>query len=245
MIAAASDRSAGSSCRPLSDVIGLTTENAFASARFFGIEFVHGDEDGADGDDLVERTGKRTVDGVIDQPVGGTAQRDAARDFGVDRIQRQCTQNHADDGEDAEKVFGISADDTNVSSGQIDALKYKQVCIKLMEKFPKALKVIITLRGSVNADNNTWSGVLYDGKTLFRAPEYQITDIVDRVGGGDSFMGGLIYGLVTWTGDDQKALSFAVAASCLKHTIHGDYNMVSVAEVEQLMKGDASGRVVR
>ena len=147
--------------------------------------------------------------------------------------------------EDAEKVFGISAEDTNVSSGQIDALKYEQVCIKLMEKFPKAAKVIITLRGSINADINTWSGVLYDGKTLSRAPEYQITDIVDRVGGGDSFMGGLIYGLVTWPGDDQKALNFAVAASCLKHTIHGDYNMVTVAEVEQLMKGDASGRVVR
>jgi 2-dehydro-3-deoxygluconokinase len=147
--------------------------------------------------------------------------------------------------EDAEKVFGISAENTNVSAGQIDALKYQQVCVRLMEKFPKARKVIITLRGSINADYNNWSGVLYDGKTLFKAPEYQITDIVDRVGGGDSFMGGLIYGLVTWPGDDQKALNFAVAASCLKHTIHGDYNMVSVAEVEQLMKGDASGRVVR
>ncbi|MGE5406627.1 MAG: PfkB family carbohydrate kinase, partial [Methanosarcina sp.] len=94
-------------------------------------------------------------------------------------------------------------------------------------------------------DHNTWSGVLYDGKTLFTAPEYQITHIVDRVGGGDSFMGGLIYGLLTFTGDDQKALNFAVAASCLKHTIPGDFNLVSVAEVEQLMKGDGSGRVVR
>jgi 2-dehydro-3-deoxygluconokinase len=147
--------------------------------------------------------------------------------------------------EDAEKVFGIKAEDTNVSSGQIDSSKYEQVCVSLMEKFPKARKVIITLRGSINADHNTWSGVLYDGNMLFKAPEYQITDIVDRVGGGDSFMGGLIYGLVTWPGDDQKALNFAVAASCLKHTIHGDYNMVTVAEVEQLMKGDASGRVVR
>ncbi|NLJ43181.1 MAG: sugar kinase [Bacteroidales bacterium] len=147
--------------------------------------------------------------------------------------------------EDAEKVFGIKAEDTIVSSGQIDASKYEQVCVSLMEKFPKARKVIITLRGSINADHNTWSGVLYDGKMLLTAPEYQITDIVDRVGGGDSFMGGLIYGLLTWPVDDQKALNFAVAASCLKHTIHGDYNMVSVSEVEQLMKGDASGRVVR
>ena len=86
---------------------------------------------------------------------------------------------------------------------------------------------------------------MYDGKTLFKSPEYQITDIVDRVGGGDSFMGGLIYGLQTFTGDDQKALNFAVAASCLKHTIYGDYNRVSVAEVEKLAGGDASGRVSR
>jgi 2-dehydro-3-deoxygluconokinase len=87
--------------------------------------------------------------------------------------------------------------------------------------------------------------VLYNGKEFCQAPVYNITDIVDRVGGGDSFMGGLIYGLLTFTGDDQKALNFAVAASCLKHTIHGDFNMVSVSEVENLMKGDASGRVVR
>jgi 2-dehydro-3-deoxygluconokinase len=114
-----------------------------------------------------------------------------------------------------------------------------------MKQFTRAKKVIITLRGSINADHNSWSGVLFDEKKLFEAPEYQITHIVDRVGGGDSFMGGLIYGLITWPGDDQKALNFAVAASCLKHTIHGDYNLVSVSEVEQLIKGDGSGRVVR
>jgi 2-dehydro-3-deoxygluconokinase len=114
-----------------------------------------------------------------------------------------------------------------------------------MKQFPAAGKVIITLRGSINADHNTWSGVLYDGKKLYEAPEYQITHIVDRVGGGDSFMGGLIYGLLTFPGDDQRALNFAVAASCLKHTIHGDFNLVSVSEVEQLMKGDGSGRVIR
>lgn len=147
--------------------------------------------------------------------------------------------------EDAEKVFGIKPEGTDVTSGHISASGYESVCVRLMNRFPEAKKVIITLRGSINADHNTWSGVLYDGKQLCRAPEYQITHIVDRVGGGDSFMGGLIYGLLTWPGDDQKALNFAVAASCLKHTIHGDFNLVSVQEVEQLMKGDSSGRVVR
>ena len=147
--------------------------------------------------------------------------------------------------EDAEKVFGIKPERGDVSSGHVSAVEYKSVCEKLMKQFTRANKVIITLRGSINADHNSWSGVLFDGKKLFEAPEYQITHIVDRVGGGDSFMGGLIYGLISWPGDDQKALNFAVAASCLKHTIHGDYNLVSVSEVEQLMKGDGSGRVVR
>jgi 2-dehydro-3-deoxygluconokinase len=147
--------------------------------------------------------------------------------------------------EDAEKVFGIKPERGDVSAGQVSSIEYKSVCIKLMKQFTRAGKVIITLRGSINADHNSWSGVLFDGNRLFEAPEYQITHIVDRVGGGDSFMGGLIYGLLTWPGDDQKALNFAVAASCLKHTIHGDYNLVSVTEVEQLMKGDGSGRVVR
>lgn len=147
--------------------------------------------------------------------------------------------------EDAEKVFGIKPDEGNISTGRIDAGSYRSVCEKMKKMFPKARRIIITLRGSINADHNTWSGVMYDGEQLFTAPVYQITHIVDRVGGGDSFMGGLIYGLITWPGDDQRALNFAVAASCLKHTIHGDFNMVSVAEVEQLMKGDASGRVVR
>src|SRR3546814_5362564 len=104
----------------------------------------------------------------------------------------------------------------------------------MMKRFPRAKKVIITLRGSINANHNSWSGVLFDGNTLFTAPTYQITHIVDRVGGGDSFMGGLIYGLVTYEGDDQKALNFATAASCLKHTIRGDYNRVTVSGVEKL-----------
>jgi len=147
--------------------------------------------------------------------------------------------------EDADKIFGIKPEGTDVSSGHVSAAKYESVCVKLMNQFPGANMVIITLRGSINADHNTWSGVLYNGDKLFEAPEYQITHIIDRVGGGDSFMGGLIYGLLTYSDDDQKALNFAVAASCLKHTIHGDFNLVSVSEVEQLMKGDGSGRVVR
>lgn len=147
--------------------------------------------------------------------------------------------------EDAEKVFGIKPDGVNVDGGNVGAQAYSSVCEKLMKQFPGAKKVIITLRGSISADHNSWSGVLFDGKKLFEAPVYQITHIVDRVGGGDSFMGGLIFGLLSFEGDDQKALNFAVAASCLKHTIPGDFNLVSVAEVENLMKGDASGRVVR
>ena len=114
-----------------------------------------------------------------------------------------------------------------------------------MLKFPKASKVAITLRGSVNADFNTWSAVLFDGMALYSSRHYDITDIVDRVGGGDSFAGGLIYGLLHYPGNDRKALEFAVAASCLKHTISGDYNRVTVQEVESLMNGNVSGRVSR
>ena len=149
--------------------------------------------------------------------------------------------------EDADKVFGIKPEgfDVTATGGAIDQRRFQSVGEQLMKRFPRAKKVIITLRGSVNANHNTWGGVLWDGRTLYQSPRYDITHIVDRVGGGDSFMGGLIYGLLTYTGDDQKALNFAVAASCLKHTIFGDYNQVTVAEVENLMKGDASGRVSR
>ena len=147
--------------------------------------------------------------------------------------------------EDAEKVFGIKPTGVDITKGHVTADAYQSVCEQMMKRFPKAKKIIITLRGSVNANHNTWSGVLFNGHKLFKAPEYNITHIVDRVGGGDSFMGGLIYGLMTYAGDDQKALDFAVAASCLKHTIHGDLNLVSVSEVETLMKGDGSGRVSR
>lgn len=149
--------------------------------------------------------------------------------------------------EDAEKVFGIKPEGFDVAqtNGEVNAAEFESVCTQLMKRFPRAQKVIITLRGSINANHNTWGGVLYSGGKLYQSPRYDITHIVDRVGGGDSFMGGLIYGLLTYTGDDQKALNFAVAASCLKHTIYGDFNLVTVEEVEKLMSGDASGRVSR
>ena len=149
--------------------------------------------------------------------------------------------------EDADKVFGIKPEgfDVTATGGAIDQRRFQSVGEQLMKRFPRAKKVIITLRGSINANHNTWGGVLWDGQKLYESPRYDITHIVDRVGGGDSFMGGLIYGLLSFPGDDQRALNFAVAASCLKHTIFGDYNQVTVAEVENLMKGDASGRVAR
>ncbi|MFT5736478.1 MAG: 2-dehydro-3-deoxygluconokinase [Maribacter sp.] len=149
--------------------------------------------------------------------------------------------------EDAEKHFGIKPEglDITTQGEHVKAEAFLSVCQQMMTKFPKARKVITTLRGSISASHNSWAGVLYDGETMFQSPQYQITDIVDRVGSGDSFMGGLIYGLLKYPEDDQNALNFAVAASCLKHTIMGDANLVTVSEVEKLMGGDASGRVAR
>ena len=149
--------------------------------------------------------------------------------------------------EDAEKHFGIKPEGLDITKEghKVKAEAFLSVCKQMMQKFPRAKKVITTLRGSISASHNTWAGVLYDGNKLYQSREYQITHIVDRVGGGDSFMGGLIYGMLTYPNDDQKALDFAVAASCLKHTIKGDANLVTVNEVEKLLKGDSSGRVSR
>ncbi len=148
--------------------------------------------------------------------------------------------------EDAEKHFHIHPDSVDITHGEtMDAQAYLSVCKKLKERFPRAKRIITTLRGSISASHNSWAGVLYNGEEFLESRTYQITHIVDRVGGGDSFMGGLIYGLLTYKDDDQKALDFAVAASCLKHTIIGDANLVTIEEVEKLMGGDASGRVAR
>ena len=149
--------------------------------------------------------------------------------------------------EDCEKVFGIRPENFDVThtNGEVDASGFDSVSRQKKNRFPRARKVIITLRGAINANHNTWGGVLLSDNRLYESKRYDITHIVDRVGGGDSFMGGLIYGLNRYPEDDQKALDFAVAASCLKHTIYGDFNLVSVEEVEKLMAGDASGRVSR
>jgi 2-dehydro-3-deoxygluconokinase len=146
--------------------------------------------------------------------------------------------------EDADKVFGIQAPEVDVTAGRVEATAYRYVCEELASRFPNLQAIAITLRGSLSASHNTWSAVLWRDGTLHTGPMYDIEPIVDRVGGGDSFCGGLIYGLRTY-GDDQKALEFAIAASCLKHSVWGDFNLVSVAEVEKLAGGDVSGRVSR
>ncbi len=147
--------------------------------------------------------------------------------------------------EDADKVFGIKAPGVDVMAGKVEADKYRYVCEELAKRFPNLKTIAITLRGSISASHNPWSGVLWDGGKFYVGPIYDITHIVDRVGGGDAFVGGLIYGLRTYGEDRQKALDFAVAASCLKHSIIGDFNLVTVAEVERLMGGEVSGRVSR
>ncbi len=147
--------------------------------------------------------------------------------------------------EDFQKALGLSAESSSAAEeGQIDVELYKKIASSAMAKYPNIKRVAITLRESKSANHNDWSACLYNGKDFFLSRKYSITDIVDRVGGGDSFGGGLIYGLNTYS-DEKTALEFAVAASCLKHTIPGDYNRVSAAEVESLMKGSGTGRVQR
>ena len=147
--------------------------------------------------------------------------------------------------EDFQKSLGLSAESASaVQEGQIDVELYKKIAATAMAKYPNIKRVAITLRESKSANHNDWSACLYNGKDFFLSRKYSITDIVDRVGGGDSFGGGLIYGLNNYD-SEKDALEFAVAASCLKHTIPGDYNRVTVAEVESLMKGSGTGRVQR
>jgi len=146
--------------------------------------------------------------------------------------------------EDAEKVFGIQAPGVDVTAGKVDSEKYRLVTKKLREQFPNLQKVAITVRGSISASHNTWSGVLLDDSGFYTGPVYDITDIVDRVGAGDAFAAGLIYGLAKYN-DPQKSLNFATAAGCLKHTIPGDQNIANVAEIESIMSGLVSGRVAR
>ena len=144
--------------------------------------------------------------------------------------------------EDAKDVFGIEAENTDITGGKLNKEGYKSVAKQLMDKFGFK-KVAITLRTSISATFNNWAALLYDGKDYCFSKEYQMF-IVDRVGGGDSFGGGLIYALLNGK-STQDAVEFAVAASCLKHTIEGDFNAVTVSAVEKLAGGNASGRVQR
>lgn len=144
--------------------------------------------------------------------------------------------------EDAKDVFGIESENTDITSGKLNKEGYKSVAQQLMDKF-NFEKVAITLRSSISASDNDWAGMLYDGKDCCFSKEYHLR-IVDRVGGGDSFGAGLIYALLN-NYDTESAINFAVAASALKHSIEGDFNRVTVKEVEKLAKGDGSGRVQR
>lgn len=145
--------------------------------------------------------------------------------------------------EDAKNVFGIEVDNTNVYEGKINKAGYKDVAEKMYERF--GLRYIaFTLRTSHSATANDWTGMLYDGKQFYNAKEYHISNIVDRLGGGDSFGAGLIYGIRKGY-DCQKIIEFAAASSALKHSIEGDFNRISVPKIEKLMSGDASGRVQR
>lgn len=146
--------------------------------------------------------------------------------------------------EDCQKSLGISVDDVDVASGELDTLKYEKLTEKVMSEFPNLSILAVTLRESLSADRNGWSACLRDSQNFHVSRRYDITNIIDRVGGGDSFASGLIYGLNSFK-DHQEALEFAVAASCLKHSIPGDFNRVTVPEVTRLLSGDGSGRVQR
>lgn len=145
--------------------------------------------------------------------------------------------------EDAETVFGIKAEGADLTGGVIEHDHYRQVAEKLVARFPNLQGVAVTLRESFSASRNGWSGMLYMNGQAYFSRRYEI-DIVDRVGGGDSFAAGLLYGLLTGK-DAQGTIEFAAAASCLKHSVQGDFSYVKLSEVEALVGGDASGRVQR
>ena len=145
--------------------------------------------------------------------------------------------------EDVQKSLGITVD-VSVESGELDREKYRALGDRVLEAYPDLRCIAITLRESHSADWNGWAACLNDGRDFYVSRKYEIRDIIDRVGGGDSFAAGLIYGLNRYD-DKQQALEFAAAASCLKHSIPGDFNRVGVPDVEKLLSGDGSGRVQR
>jgi 2-dehydro-3-deoxygluconokinase len=146
--------------------------------------------------------------------------------------------------EDCQKSLGIDVDDVDVESGELQVDKYRELTDKVLATYPNLKKIAITMRESHSADYNGWSATLNNRKEFLVSQKYEIHDIVDRVGGGDSFATGLIYGLNSLE-SDQEALNFAVATSCIKHSIPGDLPLVTVAEVENLLKSGGSGRVQR
>ncbi len=151
--------------------------------------------------------------------------------------------------EDCQKALGVTVEageslGESIARGELELTRYQALCEKMLRTFPNLKKQAITLRSSHSADHNSWSACLHNGKEFIASRGYEIADIVDRVGGGDAFSAGLIYGLLNLAGD-RAALEFATAASCLKHSIPGDFNRVRLGEVEALVKGDASGRVQR
>jgi len=145
--------------------------------------------------------------------------------------------------EDVQKSLGIT-NDVTVEWGELDREKYKALSEEVLAKYPNMKLIAITLRESKSADSNGWAACINDRTQFIESKHYMINDIIDRVGGGDSFSAGLIYGLTHYD-THQDALEFAVAASCLKHSIGGDFNRVNVSDVEKLMGGDGSGRVLR
>jgi 2-dehydro-3-deoxygluconokinase len=145
--------------------------------------------------------------------------------------------------EDCQKALGIAAP-VDVHAGKLDPAHYAALTGQVLAEFPNLKSIAVTLRESISASHNGWSACFNDGRNFLLSRHYEITHIVDRVGGGDAFAGGLIYGLQALQ-SPQEALEFAVAASCLKHSIPGDFNRFSVAEVQQLVSGGGSGRVQR
>ena len=161
-------------------------------------------------------------------------------------VMRELVQ-HVDVGianeEDCQKSLGIDVD-VDVHAGTLEAQRYSIIAQRVLDQFPNLRLQVITLRESRSADVNGWSACLHNHDEFIVSRQYEIADIVDRVGAGDSFAAGFIYGKITYT-DDRKALEFATAASCLKHSIAGDFNRVGVGDVEALMGGEGSGRVQR
>jgi 2-dehydro-3-deoxygluconokinase len=150
--------------------------------------------------------------------------------------------------EDCQRSLGISVEDGGsgraIVSEKLDPTKYKHLCEKVLSTYPNLRCLAITLRESYSASHNKWFACLHNRENFYLSKQYDITDIVDRVGGGDSFAAGLIFGLLEGMSDDD-ALNFATAASCLKHSIPGDENLATLSEVKQLMEGESSGRVKR